>query len=77
MGILLTGELSIGTILFIAGLVILVYGVFIGGGKGHSKKDPNQLTHAAKMCDEDYAYKGSGRYIDKHGKVRYENTKKK
>ena len=64
------------TIIFIAGIIILIYGICLGGGKKsnskdntrrYDKKEQDPLMHAARLADSDYAYKGSGFYKDRNG----------
>ena len=83
--ILLAGGISGKTLLLIAGFAILIYGICLGGGKKGSSKNTSKdtskhyderekdpLMHAAKLADQNYAFKGSGRYKDKNGNVHYE-----
>lgn len=79
--VILAGGLSVKTLVIIAGAVILIYGICMGGGKkGNSKdngkyydkKEENPYVHAGKLASDDYAPKGSGRYKDKDGKTHRE-----
>ena len=87
--ILLSGIFSWKTIFIIFGAVVLIVGI-CSGPKGKAKDDTkrydkrpdvgnkyaNDLLHAAKSADPNYAPKGSGCYKDKHGKVHYEGKRK-
>ena len=71
-----TGGDTMKTIIFIAGIIILIYGICLGGGKKsnskdntrrYDKKEQDPLMHAARLADPNYAPKGSGFYKDRNG----------
>ena len=66
-----------GKIFFVVVVIGALIVLFGENGKKQDKKDPNQLTHAAKMSDLSYAPEGSDRYKDKHGKTTIVDKKKK
>lgn len=61
-------------IVMVIGALIVLFGE---NGKKQDKKDPNQLTHAAKMSDMSYAPEGSNRYKDKRGNTTIVDNKRK
>lgn len=76
--ILLTSGLSWKTLVFMAGIGILIYGMFLGPkGKGteqkrYDDKEKNRIRHHLRAAEggKDYAFKGSGKYRDVKGKVK-------
>ncbi len=76
--ILLASGLSWKTLVLIAGLGILVYGMFLGPKskgteqKHYDEKEKSQIRHHLRASEggKDYAFKGSGKYRDSKGNVK-------